>query len=154
MGERSRRRLLVLATLASLAIALVFAAPVDAATGGGTVAQVSQTTTTFVLNGKEVVIKGTAVDQFSGTLNGTANMRFTAGTDQSGLTHVVVIGDCTCTVQGQTGTVHLVLVLRDMTAIGGAVQGGLYAQGTSGDLASFRGVFRVTNFGYTGFYSL
>ena len=55
MGERSRRRLLVLAALASLAIAFVFAAPVGAATGGGTVAQVSQTTTTFALGSKEVV---------------------------------------------------------------------------------------------------
>jgi hypothetical protein len=144
----------VVVALAAAAISLLLAQPVGAASGGGTVTQLSLTTTAFELTGKEAVIGGTAVDQFSGTLNGTATMRFTAGTDQSGMTHVVVIGSCDCTVQGRTGSVRLSLVLRDTTAIGGMLTGMLYAQGTSGDLASFHGFFRVTQFAYTGFYSL
>jgi uncharacterized membrane protein YkgB len=153
-GDKPYRLAGVLTVLAAIGVALVLASPVSAATGGGTVTQLSLQTTVFELTGPEVVVQGTAVDQFSGLLNGTATMRFTAGTDQSGMTHVVVIGDCDCTVQGLTGTVHLALVLRDTTAIGGSIQGMLYAQGTSGDLATFHGFFHVAGFTYTGFYSL
>jgi hypothetical protein len=153
-GEKRYRLAGVFALLAAIAVALVLASPVSAATGGGTVSQLSLQTTVFELTGPEAVVKGTAVDQFSGLLNGTATMMFTAGTDQSGLSHVVVLGNCDCTVQGLTGTVHLALVLRDTTATGGTIQGMLYAQGTSGDLASFHGFFHVVGFTYTGFYSL
>src|SRR5438067_4554920 len=75
-GDKPYRLAGVFGLLAAIAVALVLASPVSAATGGGTVTQLSLQTTVFELTGPEAVVQGTAVDQFSGLLNGTATMKF------------------------------------------------------------------------------
>jgi hypothetical protein len=159
MAERTRLgrragRVFAIAALAAVALAVLFAQPATASSGGGTTTELFRVPTSVHLVGSEVVVSGFASDLFTGTLDGVGSLTFSAVIEPSGVARVLVDGTCTCTVEGRTGSVRLTLVLRDTTSIGGSLKGLLFARGISDDLTGFRGIFRVHDHGYSGFYSL
>jgi hypothetical protein len=156
-----RRVALSVAAAAAVAVGLVAqpAAASPPAQGGGTVAEVFRIPTDFRFLGcnpapcSVVMISGIALDVYSGTLNGPVNATFTAVVDPTGAAHVRIEGTCDpCVVDGREGTVHVSLNIQDRTGAGGGVDGIIRADGLSGDLAGFHGIFDTGGFTYSGQY--